>query len=433
MVAFVVPDAIGKRMAGPAIRAIELARQVATVAEVRLVARHEPESVPSDLDVRVAGSDAAALRRAIDGVDVLVAFGGVLTEHPWLAQTDLHIVADAYDPAPLEALLQHGHEPMRMQWDKQVASQAVLSDQLRRADLVLCASTRQRQLLLGMLAALGRVNPLTFEGDPNLDRLVRILPFGTPMVDFDARRPGAVRGGPSAPIAEDAFVLCWGGGVYEWLDPLLLVEAVAACDDPSVVAYFMGVQHPSPDVPRMPVVTELTQRAAELGLLGSQVILGDGWVEYGQRAHHLVDADVGVSLHRAHIETTFAYRTRILDYLWAGLPVLASSGDALSETVVARGLGEVVEPGDLLGLVTAIQRLRDPGVRAAAGAQSLVVAREERWDSVARPLIDYCARPWRAPDLVTGWTSTAPSYRQRAAAAVRRAASTVRRPSPSKR
>jgi hypothetical protein len=35
-----------------------------------------------------------------------------------------------------------------------------------------------------------------------------------------------------------------------------------------------------------------------------------------------------VSTHYEHVETTFAFRTRILDYLWAGLPVVATGGDA---------------------------------------------------------------------------------------------------------
>lgn len=425
-VAFVVPDAIGERMAGPAIRAIELALQVASVADVRLITRDAPAGGHLDLDVRVAGRSEHDLRLAVQGADVLVVFGGVLTEHPWLAASDLHIVADAYDPAPLEALLQLRHEPLDDQRRKQQAAQVVLSDALRRADLVLCASEAQRKLLLGMLAALGRVNPATFGGDPTLAQLVRLVPFGTPMQAFEARRPGALRGG-QRPIPHDAFVLLWGGGVYEWLDPLLLVDAVARIGDPSVVAYFMGLTHPTPGVPPMPVARALQQRAESLGILGTQILLGDGWVPYAERDRHLVDADVGVSLHQAHLETTFAYRTRILDYLWAGLPVLCSAGDELSTLVRDRQLGEVVAPGDLGGLVEAIRRLRDPSAQAAASSRALAVAAEQRWDNVSRPLIEYCAEPWRAADLVR-WprASAAPSGVHRAAAAARRAAKAVR-------
>jgi glycosyltransferase involved in cell wall biosynthesis len=338
-------------------------------------------------------------------VDVLVAFGPVLTEHPWLAdRPGLHVVADAYDPAPLEALLQHGHDPLPRQRAIHAAALRVQLDQLRRADLVLCASERQRHLLLGELLALGRLNPDTFAGDPDLERLLRLVPFGTDVAPMDARRPGTLRGGGA--VADDAFVLLWGGGVYEWLDPLLLVEAVAAVGDPSVVAYYLGVRHPSPDVPPMPVAEEVVRRAEARGVLGTQVLLADGWTPHAERAGLLVDADVGVSLHHQHVETTFAYRTRVLDYLWAGLPVLCSAGDELAERVAAEDLGEVVPPGDLGALVAAIGRLRDPARRAACGDRARVAGAAQAWDSVAAPLVEYCAAPWRAPDLVDRPAST---------------------------
>ncbi len=399
MVAFVVADAIGPRMAGPAIRALALARQVGRVADVRIIARNEPAEAPADLEVRVAGRDRAAMERALQGVDVLVLFGPVLDEHPWIVERPgLRLVADAYDPAPLEALFQHAHDPLERQEAIHGVAVRVRLDQLAAADLVLCASERQRHLLVGELSALGRVNPRLVAADPALDGFLRVVPYGTDLAPFSAERPGALRS--TGAVADDAFVLLWGGGVYEWLDPLLLVEAIAAIDDHRVVAHFMGVRHPSPDVPAMPIVDRVVRRADELGLLGSRVLLADGWTPHADRAALLADADVGVSLHRHHVETTFAYRTRILDYLWAGRPVLCSAGDELSELVAREDLGEVVAPGDLDGLVAAIGRLRDPDRRADCAQRARVAGAARGWDSVALPLVEYCSDPWQAPDLV---------------------------------
>ena len=424
VVAFVVADSIGPRMAGPAIRALALARQVASVADVRIIARHQPVEAPTDLEVVVAGTDRPAMERALRGVDVLVVFGTVLLDHPWIAELDLHVVADAYDPAPLEALLQHAHDPIDRQRAIHADAQRAVTETLCRADLVLCASERQRHLLLGVLSALGRVNPLTFGDAPDLARLVRLVPFGTDPEPMSGTRPGALRG--AGAVTPDAFVLLWGGGVYPWLDPLLLVEAVAAIPDPKVVAYFMGVRHPSPDVPAMPIAEAVTRRAEDLGLLGSRILLADGWTPHAERASILVDADVGVSLHHPHVETTFAFRTRILDYLWAGLPVLCSSGDVLSEEVTARDLGEVVPPDDLGALVAAVDRLRDPARREACGARARVAGAERAWDSVAVPLVEYCADPWRAPDLAgreyaARWPGQGTVLARRASGAIRRA------------
>ena len=64
-----------------------------------------------------------------------------------------------------------------------------------------------------------------------------------------------------------------------------------------------------------------THRLAQtLGLTGEQVFFHETWVPYADRQNWLLDADAGVTTHFEHVETTFAFRTRLLDYLWAGLP-----------------------------------------------------------------------------------------------------------------
>ena len=76
-------------------------------------------------------------------------------------------------------MLEQGREQPRATWDLLVRSRvALLNQQLGRADLVLCASDRQRSLYLGQLAALGRVSPTTYEDDPHLERLIAVAPFG---------------------------------------------------------------------------------------------------------------------------------------------------------------------------------------------------------------------------------------------------------------
>jgi glycosyltransferase involved in cell wall biosynthesis len=187
-------------------------------------------------------------------------------------------------------------------------------------------------------------------------------------------------------------MLLWGGGIYDWFDPVTIVYAVERVPEAHLV--FMAAGHPNPE---LPVARAL---AAAREAAGPRVHFHDGWVDYERRADWLLDADVGVSAHLDHVEARFAFRTRILDYLWAGLPVLCSGGDALSEEVAARDLGEVVPPGDLGALVAAVDRLRDPGRRDGCGGRARVAGAERAWDSVAVPLVEYCADPWRAPDLV---------------------------------
>ena len=54
----------------------------------------------------MTAADAGALRALTDGVGSVVVQGDVLGLHPWLADADLPVVVDAYDPFHLEQLEQ---------------------------------------------------------------------------------------------------------------------------------------------------------------------------------------------------------------------------------------------------------------------------------------------------------------------------------------
>jgi glycosyltransferase involved in cell wall biosynthesis len=245
-----------------------------------------------------------------------------------------------------------------------------------------------------MLTAIGRINPATHGSDPTLNQLVRIVPFGIPAPPDPIGRPGPLR--TRLRIDERDLLVLWGGGIYEWLDPLTLIEAAAAMDN-AVKVFFLGT---TPGTPAMPIGQRAMARSQELRLLNRSVFFGEGWVPYDERAAYLLDADVGVSLHRDHIEATFAFRTRILDYIWAGLPIVASDGDSWATLVRDRALGEVVKPGDVADTRQALLRLAHEGTRRACARAVRAVADEFRWDKVTEPLMEFCRHPQRAPDLL---------------------------------
>ena len=93
------------------------------------------------------------------------------------------------------------------------------------------------------------------------------------------------------------------------------------------------------------------------------------WVPYAERQNYLLDADVAVSLHQPGVEAQFAFRTRVLDYLWAGLPMVLSRGDELAARVDREGLGVAVPEGDVDAVAGALALLLDAAPSAArAGA-----------------------------------------------------------------
>ncbi|WP_196250841.1 glycosyltransferase [Cellulomonas sp. JZ18] len=394
----VTGEPLTERIAGPAIRAWEIAAALSADHEVRLVSSRGAEV--SDPRFSVEHVRPKELRQVTDWADVIVFQGFLLDGARWLHRSKQILVADVYDPMHLEQLEQArdlGPEGRRAQVR---AVTQVLNDQLRRADFLLCASEKQRDFWLGQLAGVGRVNPAVYDEDASLDNLISIVPFGIPD-EPPVQRRHAIKGTVPG-IGPDDKVILWGGGIYNWFDPLTLVRAVArlAQSRPEVRLFFLGTKHPNPGVPEMQVAYETRRLADELGLTDRVVFFNDGWVPYAERADYLLDADVGVSTHYQHVETAYSFRTRILDYLWAGLPVVATDGDAFGELVRERGLGVAVPSEDVDALVAALDRmLFDEPARDAARSAVAAIAPEFAWSRTLAPLVEFCRSPRRAADL----------------------------------
>ena len=93
-------------------------------------------------------------------------------------------------------------------------------------------------------------------------------------------------------------------------------------------------------------------------------------------------------LHRTGPESELSFRTRALDGVWAGVPLLLSEGGAAARIANAQGWGAVVPTGDAKLTAAALDLLlseRSQGRCRTALADS----REEwRWSTVAQPLLD---------------------------------------------
>lgn len=396
-IAVVTGDDLTDTLAGPAIRAWHMADELAAAGhDVVLATTGRAGRTHPRADLRsVAAPDDA--KRLADWCEVLVFQGLLFDHHPSLIDVDVPVVVDLYDPFHLEQLERaRRHPPTRDQVVREVT--AIVDEQLLRGDFFLCASERQRDFWIGHLAALGRVNARTYDADPSLDALIAVAPFGTPA---EAPPPApSVKGIVPGLGADDALVL-WAGGVYDWLDPLTVVRAIDRVrrQRADVRLLFLGMAHPGEG--ESAIARALRDLTGELGLTGRHVLFNDGWVPYDERARWLLSADIGVSAHLRHVEAAYAFRTRVLDYLWAGLPVVTTAGDTLSDAVETRGAGLTVPPGDDEAMAAALLRLLDDRTLAEqCGAQARALAVELTWPRTLAALVEFCADPTRAPDLV---------------------------------
>lgn len=396
-IVIVTGEPLTERMAGPAIRAWEMARVLSTEHDVQLVTL--ATCTLSHPRFRCSSAGDHQLRRLESWCDVFVFQGLVMAAHHWLRSSTKVIVADVYDPFHLEQLEQakDSGEAVR----RQVVADCThaLNDQLGRGDFFLCASGKQRDFWLGQLTAVGRVNPATYDADETLEALVAVVPFGVPD-DPPVRTRPAAKGVRPGIGADDKLVL-WGGGVYNWFDPLTLLHAVDRLRHrrPDVRLLFLGMAHPNPAVPRMRMAAAARELADTLGLTEKWVFFNEDWVSYSDRANYLLEADIGVSTHLDHVETAYSFRTRILDYLWAGIPVVATDGDTFGELITARGLGIAVPPGDVAALEEALFRLLDDTDFAAECRRHVAeVAPTLSWSHALEPLVRFCRFPRRAAD-----------------------------------
>ena len=384
-------EPVGERMAGPAIRALELARALAARCEVTLAAPGPSDAGDAPVELLEAGLwDFDALLAALRRHDVVVAqqLPAQLLRH--VARLPVRYVADLYNPLVVEVLEALGEGAPREGAIVRRTSLSVLS-QCAAADFVICASEKQRDLWLGGLALAGLIDPALYRRDPTYRAFIDVVPFGV-----SEREP---RGGEpvlkGVQIAEEDRVLLWGGGIWRWLDPFTPIRAVErlAADGRAVHLLFIGVERPALDPEATPTsAQEAIDYARRRGVEGRCVHFKPGWVPYEERDRFLLESDIGVSAHHDHLEARFSFRSRVLDYLWAGLPVVTSAGDAVGDLVEREELGSAVEPGDDAAFARACAKLLDdPDGYAGTAERVREAAASLRWSQAAAPLVAYCA------------------------------------------
>lgn len=392
-------DVIGKNMSGPGIRALELSRVLATENDVMLLCRNEPEN-PTDQGVVLGRLTPERVEELCDWADVVFFQGFVMVHHPELPFIGKPLVVDLYDPFHLEGLELHSSELIEQQKERSEWVLHHLNNQLAGGDFFICASEKQRDLWIGHLTGIYRITPAAYKVDPSLRALIDVVPFGVP-----AKPPewnGIRLKDGSHGISEEDKVILWGGGIYEWLDPETVIRAMGIVreSEPRAKLFFLGTAHPSPGAPLMSIVASSRQLVTDLGLEDT-VIFNAGWVPYDQRAGVLLDADIGVTAHPSHVETAYSFRTRVLDYFWAGLPVVTSAGDAIAKIVNERGAGLVVQPSDVEGFARAILTLLQDDYQLSKCAEaSARLASEFSWADAAAPLLKFCRDPARSTDRV---------------------------------
>ncbi len=395
-------DIVGEQMAGPGIRYFHLARVLSETFDVALAVPHEVPLCLQDVSFRVLSysrQDWSALEPLVSGFESVILPGDIADDFSQHVHSDAFLVVDGYDPLLEEwlALSQfRALEDPPSYWKRVMQH---LTPQYLLGDFFICASERQRNWWLGLLEANGRINPWVFAEDRSLRRLIDVVPYGLPET-APLHTHQVIKEVWPGIKAQDRVIL-WGGGLWPWLDPLTAIRAMAevAQQRPDVRLIFPGTRHPNPSVAEVPTHNEHALRLAqELDLLDRVVFFG-GWIPYADWPNVLLESDLALTLHYDTLETQLAFRSRVLDYIWAGLPIVAAKGDATSDLIAHYGLGIVVDYEDVSGVAEAILKLLE--VPMGNFEERFERARQAlSWEQAAKPLIEFCRSPRRAPDRV---------------------------------
>ena len=404
----VANDHVGSRMAGPGIRSLRFATELAGEHDVTLVVPFATDITDERITiVQDDPWDARRMNERVRGFDVVVAQKLPVMTMRRLAGSRTVAIYDLYAPLAVEELAFQSREKRTRRAGAEWRLTAVTQDvSLLCGDAFICASERQRDFWLGSLMALGRVEPHSYEADRTLRDLIEVVPFG--LDETPPASAGPVLKGVTPGIGPEDYVLLWGGGIWNWFDPITVIHAVdrLAQQRPDVRLVFLGLRHPNPAVAEMAMERRAHALADELGLRDRVVFFNEGWVPYDVRGRYLLEADLGVSAYFDELETRLSYRTRLLDCLWAGLPAVTTAGDTLGALIEERGLGRTVPPGDVDGWADTLNNLlADSAERERMRGRIAAVRPELVWSHVVEPLRKLVAstakvQPSRSPRIL---------------------------------
>ncbi len=381
-VVVLAPEPIRPRMAGMGIRALELARVLGRDLEVKLLVPNDPgeaAEVAAEVPI-VYAPPHADLVRAADGARAAVVSGHAANY--WFHQApEIPVAVDLYDPFPIENL----HYAERLGEETARHDRATLHLALARSDFFLCASPEQRLFYAGALFEAGRIGSTNFPDDPALEDLLAVVPFGVP--DHPARGDRAA-GRRAAGVPEDGPLILFGG-IYDWNDPDLLLDAWPEVRRAKPDARLLFLGSPNPETTPQRVYGEARRRARSLDPDGRSIVFSP-WLPYGAREDLYAAADVLVSISSVGLESDLSYRTRMLDAAWGGVPSISISGGTVARELEDAGAGVRVDRSASALAEAVVKTLSDPARRSASAEAARPFAEKRTWERVARPLLSWC-------------------------------------------
>ena len=263
---------------------------------------------------------------------------------------------------------------------------------LRNADIFSCVSNRQAYATIGELGAAGRLNRKTSGYE-----FTRVIPIGIPDEDYNHEKQ-VFRG--KGIIKEDDFVVLWTGGFNTWTDVDTLFKGLtmAIKENPKIKFVSTGGEIPEQDVITYPHFTELVNKSDF-----KKNFLLMGWINGKDVPNYYFEADIGINIDKDIYEVKLGSKSRILDWMRAGLPVISSNVCELTEIIEKEKIGYTFrphDPSDLARKLILLSRKKEELAKTAEKAKKYAI-KNFIFSETIRPFTEWILKPDFAPDINT--------------------------------
>ncbi|MFO0564617.1 MAG: glycosyltransferase family 4 protein [Polyangiaceae bacterium] len=227
---------------------------------------------------------------------------------------------------------------------------------LLRADRFSTCSMAQRHALIGQLGMVGRLSAKN-------DGYEFVSAVPNSIDDEELELLGRLPRTPRAP--GDRFVVLWSGGYNTWTAPDVLFDALQIAMDEAPELHFVSTGggiagHHEDAYERFRNAVRRSRHKKRFELAG--------WVQTAELPAFYAGAHAAILVDRFSYEGTLGARTRMLDWLAAGLPIVTTRLSEISHEVERAGAAITAACGDARGLADAmLELLRDPAGAARRG------------------------------------------------------------------
>jgi glycosyltransferase involved in cell wall biosynthesis len=316
--------------------------------KVTMIVPEKPDIKEKDILFQVYNEENN--KKAINSSSVII-FGAYPPTNPLLYAYDNNktIMTYLWSIAPIGSLDFKDFRSTREQERLHRFISASYNLSLLMSDKIFCRDEDIKNLVIGSLISLGRINLENYGKNRSFDNLIEVAPFGVE----NNSRPEKSRERKARffyrdvlkGVGRDDFLLLWNGGVWNWNDGTTLIKAMDRVKNKKVKLIFQGFKHPG----RNDISIEAKKcfdLAVKTGLKDKSIFFNENWIPYKDRSLFLSESNIGVVCSPNILEANLFFKTRIYDYLWSDLPIILNDCEAFSKIIKEKELGLACKTGD---------------------------------------------------------------------------------------